>query len=66
MRAIVQMARGLNLRTIAEGAEDARTVEHLRLHRCDEVQGYHYGRPMPAHSFAQFLRSASAAGHTAR
>ncbi|CAN5486735.1 hypothetical protein BH11PSE11_BH11PSE11_29850 [soil metagenome] len=57
VRAIVQMAHGLNLRTIAEGVEDQRTVEHLRLLNCNEVQGYHFAKPMPNAQFEEFTRS---------
>lgn len=55
VRAIIQMAASLNLRTIAEGVEDAATAEQLRQFACDEVQGYHFARPMPAKAFAEFL-----------
>lgn len=53
--AIIQMARSLNLKTIAEGVEDANMLEHLRIFHCDEVQGYHFARPMPADEFARYL-----------
>ena len=55
VRAIIQMARSLGLRTIAEGVETRAVADLLRLYRCDEVQGYFYGRPMPAEDFMAFL-----------
>jgi EAL domain-containing protein (putative c-di-GMP-specific phosphodiesterase class I) len=55
VRAIIQMARSLGLRTIAEGVENERVLERLRICHCDEVQGYHIARPMPADDFAAFL-----------
>lgn len=55
VRAIVQMAHSLGLRTIAEGVERALVVEQLVALGCDEVQGYYYGRPVPPDEFAQFL-----------
>jgi diguanylate cyclase (GGDEF)-like protein/PAS domain S-box-containing protein len=55
VRAIIQMAKSLNLKTVAEGVEDEDMLVPLRLHHCDEVQGYHFGRPMPADEFARFL-----------
>jgi diguanylate cyclase (GGDEF)-like protein/PAS domain S-box-containing protein len=55
IRAIIQMARSLNLKTIAEGVEDADMVVQLRIFECDEAQGYHFARPMPAQAFAAFL-----------
>lgn len=56
VRAIIQMARSLNLKTIAEGVENENIARLLRLNHCDEVQGYFYARPMPAAQFADFLR----------
>jgi len=55
IRAIIQMARSLNLKTIAEGVEHAGMLEQLRLFNCDEAQGYYFARPMPAQDFADFL-----------
>lgn len=53
--AIVQMARSLKLKTIAEGVEQEDLLAHLRLFHCDEAQGYHFARPMPADEFARYL-----------
>ncbi|MBP8272675.1 MAG: EAL domain-containing protein, partial [Sphaerotilus sp.] len=54
VRAIVQMARHLNLRTTAEGVEDAEVVERLAEIGCDEVQGFHYAQPLPADRMHQW------------
>jgi PAS domain S-box-containing protein len=45
VRAIVAMARDLGKTTIAEGVEDAATLERLRELGVDHAQGYHIGRP---------------------
>jgi len=57
VRAIIQMAHALNLKTIAEGVETAEMVQQLRIFKCDEVQGYYYARPMPADEFERYTRS---------
>ncbi len=63
VRAIIQMARGLKLSTLAEGVEDAGTLESLRSFQCDEVQGYHFARPMPAEEFERYLRTQPGQSH---
>ena len=54
--AIINMAQGLNLRTIAEGVETADQLAFLRLHSCDVVQGYYFSKPVPATEFADILQ----------
>jgi EAL domain-containing protein (putative c-di-GMP-specific phosphodiesterase class I) len=56
VRAIIQMAHSLGLKTIAEGVETAEMLAPLRIFGCDEVQGYHFARPMPPAEFEQYLR----------
>jgi EAL domain-containing protein (putative c-di-GMP-specific phosphodiesterase class I) len=58
VRASIQMARSLNLKTIAEGVEDEHQLAFLRLQYCDEAQGYYFARPIPADEFAQYLLNA--------
>ncbi len=56
VRAIIQMAHSLNLRTIAEGVETEEMLAQLRTFGCDEMQGYLLARPMPAADMERFLR----------
>ena len=55
VRTIIQMAKSLNLVTIAEGVETERQLALLRLQHCDEAQGYYFARPMLAEAFSRFL-----------
>jgi len=59
IRTIIQMARNLNLRTIAEGVEDEEMLDLLRIFACDEIQGYLIARPMPADDFIAFVQARS-------
>lgn len=51
----VDLARNLGLGVIAEGVEDARTLELLQSMGCRHVQGHYISPPLPAEDFARFL-----------
>jgi diguanylate cyclase (GGDEF)-like protein len=48
VEAIIAMAHGLDLKTVAEGVENAEQAELLTQLNCDMVQGFHYSRAVPA------------------
>jgi PAS domain S-box-containing protein len=47
VQAVVALAVGFGLKTVAEGVEDAVTLEMLSDYGVDYAQGYHVGRPAP-------------------
>lgn len=55
LEAIVSMARLMDLRVIAEGAETAEQVEFLRSVGCDYAQGYYFHRPMDTETLEELL-----------
>lgn len=57
--AIVNMARALALRVVAEGVETHEQTDILRDLGCDEHQGYYYSRPLPARDLADHFLHAS-------
>jgi PAS domain S-box-containing protein/diguanylate cyclase (GGDEF)-like protein len=52
---IISLAHSLSLDVVAEGVEEEEQAKLLRLLRCDVLQGYLLGRPMPAAEFAERL-----------
>jgi len=56
-RTIISMAKGLNMKIIAEGVETLAQSDFLLSHGCSEVQGYLYHRPAPASEVASKLAS---------
>jgi diguanylate cyclase (GGDEF)-like protein len=54
--AVISMARSLGLLVVAEGVETAEEAAFLRVHECDEAQGYYFNRPVPPDQFANLLR----------
>ena len=53
----VALARSLGLGSIAEGIEDAATLEALQTMGCDEGQGFHIARPMEGDEATRWLQS---------
>ena len=52
---VISLARALNLKVVAEGVETEEQANLLRLLRCDQVQGYLFGRPMPPEDLPKLL-----------
>jgi diguanylate cyclase (GGDEF)-like protein len=56
VRAIVGIARALDLDVVVEGAETAAQIELLDDLGCHVIQGFYYGRPTTSAEFADRLR----------
>jgi predicted signal transduction protein with EAL and GGDEF domain len=54
--AIISMAKSLRLKVIAEGVENEAQMSFLRTHRCDEIQGYYFSKPLTVDEAAEKLR----------
>jgi len=57
---LVQLARSLKLRSIAEGIEEESQLEHLRALGCERGQGYLFSPPLDAPAFDRYLNGAPA------
>jgi len=53
---IINLAKNLHLKVIAEGVETGAQLSFLEEKLCDEVQGYFFYRPMPANEIEKVLR----------
>ncbi|SNY66539.1 putative bifunctional diguanylate cyclase/phosphodiesterase [Paractinoplanes atraurantiacus] len=58
VRAVVDLARSLNLTTVAEGVETAHHADLLRELGCDRGQGYLFARPTPSDQVTALLTTA--------
>ena len=56
VRSTIGLAHSLGFRAVAEGVENEAIMALLRELGCDEAQGYHLGRPMPAAEMPGFAR----------
>ena len=51
----IALAHSLGLRMVAEGVENVTALTELTRHGCDQAQGYHLCRPMPAAELDHWL-----------
>ena len=59
VEAIITVAHGLGLSAVAEGVEDQEMLDRLRAGGCDEAQGFHICRPVPAETLKAWLSERS-------
>ena len=57
VRTCVSLARGLNLKVVAEGVETEAQATKLRDLQCDQAQGFFYSPPVPADQLVRMLRA---------
>ncbi len=55
VKAIIGMAHGLGIKTIAEGVETREQKEFLLAHGCDLMQGYYFSHPLLPEAFTALL-----------
>ena len=60
--AVVALGHAMGLRVVAEGVETAEQMAMVTRLGCDEMQGFHFSRPLPPEKLERFLREASGVG----
>ncbi len=58
-KAVISIAKSLDLTVLAEGAETEEQVSFLRQCQCDEVQGYYFSKPVAASEMAVKLEASA-------
>jgi diguanylate cyclase (GGDEF)-like protein/PAS domain S-box-containing protein len=56
--AVISLGQKLNMRVIAEGVETEGQLAFLRENNCDEMQGYHFSRPVSGDDIEALMGSA--------
>lgn len=56
-RAIINMADGLGIKTVAEGVETKAQLDFLKLHKCHQVQGYYFSKPVAYDEIVKLLQT---------
>jgi len=56
IRAVIAMAKNLNLEVLAEGVETENQLRFLKEHECGDVQGYYFSKPLSEKDIENYLR----------
>ena len=56
VRTAIELGHQLGLSVVAEGVEDAQTLERVRAQSCDSAQGFYISKPLPAEDFPAWVR----------
>lgn len=59
VKAIIAMAHGLQMKVVTEGVETKQQLDFLRLHGCEQYQGYIFSKPLPASEIVAKLQRQS-------
>lgn len=54
---IIEIAKDLNARIIAEGVETKEQLEVLEMLECDEIQGYYFDKPLEKEVFVERIKN---------
>lgn len=54
-KTIIEMAKNMNFRVIAEGVENKRQLDILYENNCNEIQGYYVSKPLPENKIIDFI-----------
>ncbi|HUC92456.1 MAG TPA: EAL domain-containing protein [Paenibacillus sp.] len=58
VQTIIHLSHNLSLSVIAEGVENDEQLHFLKLHECEEIQGYLFSRPLPTEEMTRLLTAA--------
>ncbi len=54
---IINLAKNLDLKVIAEGVETQEQANYLKAHDCNQIQGYYFSKPLPYDETKELLGS---------
>ena len=66
VKAILAMAKGLDLKVVAEGVENREQLNFVTIHGCDLAQGYYFAKPMNEEAYRNYLQNLQVGGESQR
>jgi polar amino acid transport system substrate-binding protein len=56
IKAMIELGHNLGMKLVVEGIENKAMAELIASYGCDYLQGYYFGRPLPAYEFQELIR----------
>ena len=56
VKAMIELGHTLGMKIVVEGIENKQMAEMVASYGCDYLQGYYFGRPLPAYEFQELIR----------
>lgn len=57
IRAVIAMAKNLNLEVLAEGVETSTQLNFLKKYQCNDVQGFYFSKPLTSTEVENYLKN---------
>lgn len=57
IKAVIAMAKGLNLNVVAEGVENKDQLNFLKQHACGDAQGFYFSKPLDSDELQKLLKN---------
>jgi len=59
VKTVLDVAKNMNIKTVAEGVEELSEKEFLIKNNCDTLQGYYYSKPLDKNDFEEYVLNSS-------
>ena len=56
VKATTEMSKNIGLQVVAEGVENAETVQLLKQYGVDICQGFYYAKPLPLETYVEYVK----------
>ena len=56
IKAMIDLGHSLGMKIVVEGVENQEMADLITSYKCDYMQGYYFGKPLPAYEFQELIR----------
>ena len=56
IKAMIDLGHSLGMKIVVKGVENQEMADLIASYKCDYIQGYYFGKPLPAYEFQELIR----------